>query len=454
MRQASHFHPEEPFARACHSVAHALATETLRKPLQENARLAIYGLLEARLVSPDLAVLGGLVETSWPAVADGGPWLNRPMRENFGLQQPERDIGTTAHDFCQAFGHKQVVVTWPRKLGGTPAIPSRWIVRLRMVLQALGLEEKRQLNDELPKLARALDRQEAFRPSQRPKPRPPVHMRPKSFSVTAVETLVRDSYAIYAKRILELEPLPELNEEVDASLRGNLIHEALRLWAGMGRATSAQENIDWLLAKGNEVFAPYMHLPEVKRFWWPRFVRMAKDFAERDFDLRADVLTTLTETKAHHEFDVYGVMHKLTARADRIDVQPGRSIAIYDYKSGRIPSPKEIQSGFAPQLVLEAALAMLGGFGENLPMQVQDAAYLGVSGAANEKKHVSVADKDKSVAELASEHFQRFQKLLMRYLDPEVAYLPRHNLQKESGRSDFDHLSRFYEWRQSEGSGS
>jgi ATP-dependent helicase/nuclease subunit B len=132
----------------------------------------------------------------------------------------------------------------------------------------------------------------------------------------------------------------------------------------------------------------------------------------------------------------------------------GNRTAIYDYKSGAIPSQDQIHSGFAPQLVLESAMAMQGAFGREVPTTVQDAAYLGVSGSAKEKKHISVGNDDRSLAELAPEHFERFRKLLERYLDPDVAYLPRHNLQKETGYSNYDHLSRYYEWRQAEGSDS
>ena len=46
----------------------------------EHPRLFIWGLLEARLQSTDVMVLGGLVEDVWPAAADPGPWLSRPMR--------------------------------------------------------------------------------------------------------------------------------------------------------------------------------------------------------------------------------------------------------------------------------------------------------------------------------------------------------------------------------------
>lgn len=450
LRQASDAHPRETLARAAHTIIHAISTDVLRRPQIKGVRLAIYGLLEARLVSPDLAILGGLTEKSWPAVPDAGPWLNRPMRETFGLQQPERDIGTTAHDFCQALGHRRVIITWPRKLGGSPAIPSRWIVRLRMVLAALGLPMEQQLDESLPALACALDRPADFKPVSKPRPSPPVDWRPRSFSVTGVEKLVRDSYAIYAKRILELEPLPDLNTELDASLRGSLIHEALNVWARAGRVQTPEQNFQLLLSQGEQVFAPYMHMPEVSKFWWPRFRRMAEEFVQLDATLRAETEATLTEVNAKHEFPIAGVMHKLTARADRIDVQQGRRVTIYDYKSGAVPSGKQVKSGFAPQLPLEAALVQHGAFGGNVPLKVVDAAYVQVGGSAQGVAVKWATSEGGTIEELAAHQFAKLQELLAAYLDPGTAYLPRHNLQNEEEASDYDHLSRYQEWRQVE----
>ena len=46
----------------------------------------------------------------------------------------------------------------------------------------------------------------------------------------------------------------------------------------------------------------------------------------------------------------------VTAIADRIDeIEPG-GWEIIDYKTGRVPSPKELDKLFSPQLLLEAAM--------------------------------------------------------------------------------------------------
>ena len=67
----------------------------------EHPRVFIWGLLEARLQSVDLMVLGGLAETVWPPMADPGPWLSRPMRTKVGLPAPEEAVGQAAHDFAR-----------------------------------------------------------------------------------------------------------------------------------------------------------------------------------------------------------------------------------------------------------------------------------------------------------------------------------------------------------------
>ena len=97
----------------------------VRPRFGRHARLAILGLLEARLQHADLMILGGLNEGTWPPLVDTGPWLSRPMRRDFGLPQPERRIGLTAHDFVQAASGKQVVLTRSAKVDGAPTVPAR-----------------------------------------------------------------------------------------------------------------------------------------------------------------------------------------------------------------------------------------------------------------------------------------------------------------------------------------
>src|SRR6185437_6176268 len=89
--------------------------------------------IESRLQSVDRLVLGGLVEGVWPPEMRGDPWLSRPMRHELGLDLPERRIGLSAHDFAQALGAPEVILSRAAKLGGAPTVASRFVQRLAAV---------------------------------------------------------------------------------------------------------------------------------------------------------------------------------------------------------------------------------------------------------------------------------------------------------------------------------
>lgn len=436
---ASPHHPAGSLLRACASISWALRQETMRR-LPAATRLAIYGLAEARMISADLVVLGGLNEGIWPAAVDPGPWFNRSMRTALHLAQPERDIGMTAHDFVQNLLHGQAVVSWSRRVGTTPVMPSRWVLRLRALLEAGGVAADAQLEQSVVALAARLDVPGRNAAVSMPRPKPEPHLRPARFSVTEIERLIRDPYAIFAQRILELVPLPTLGTAAEPSLRGQMFHEALSRYVQQNGSGLAD-----LLAIGETVFAPSMAHPEVRHFWWPRFKRMARDFIAADAALMADVAARLVERSGHATFDIGGTEHTLTARADRLDVSTRGRVRFIDYKTGSLPSARQVESGLNPQLTLEAAILKHGSFGDTLPREVDDLIYIQISGGKPPVDVVRLAGKF-AVVDIPSQHFARLKVLLARYQEKDQAYLPRAVLFKERDTSDYDHLSRHAEW--------
>ena len=122
--------------------------------------MQILGPLEARLLSFDVVVLGGLNEGTWPVEVEADPWMSRPMRKIFGLPAPERRIGLAAHDFVQACGAAEVVLTRAERVEGAPTVPSRWLQRLDAVLRASPLKLRLKTRAELLHWQLALDRSE------------------------------------------------------------------------------------------------------------------------------------------------------------------------------------------------------------------------------------------------------------------------------------------------------
>ena len=206
-----------------------MADAALSPAAGRDPRIAIWGTLEARLQSVDLMVLGGLDEGVWPSDTRTDPFLSRAMRGEVGLPPPERRLGQAAHDFVQGAMAPRVIISRAEKRGGTPTVESRWLQRLEAVAGQAAMTAARERGDDLcgARPRHRLGEIGDERPMKKPEPKPPLAARPQGLSVTEIETLVRDPYAIYAKHVLGLEELEPLGRAPDYALRGSLIHEAL-----------------------------------------------------------------------------------------------------------------------------------------------------------------------------------------------------------------------------------
>jgi ATP-dependent helicase/nuclease subunit B len=425
-----------------------MAGRTVRPARDEQPRVRILGLLEARLVAHDLVVLGGLNEGVWPAATRTDPWLSRTMRADMALPVPERRIGLAAHDFAQALASPRAAVTRALKAGGAPTVPSRWLQRLAAVAGKDAMDAARARGDETLALVRALDRAEGEpRPIPRPEPRPPVAARPRRLSVTRVETLVRDPYSIYAQRVLRLDPFEAIAEPPGAAERGTLIHDALnRFVEAVDRGGPVEE--DALLAVGREVFAGIAALPELHAFWWPRFTRVARWYVGFEAGRRASGARIASEIAGELALALPGGPFTLTARADRIEQRGDGAFAVLDFKTGRAPSQKEVAVGFAPQLPLEAAIAMHGGFaGFAKGLTPAELTYVSLSGRDPPGCEMPRKPPEgETLEQFVARSLARLRDLLAKFDDPAVGYRSLAASQFRLRYGDYDHLARVKEW--------
>lgn len=433
------------FARAAAIIRHLLHSTALRPRNPRQSRLSILGLLEARLMRPDLVVLGGLNEGVWPGLPDAGPWLNRPMRDTLGMQQPERSIGQTAHDFVQGFGAPEVKLVWSRRIGDAPAIPSRWLLRLQMILKAAGLKDRLGTSSPWIALCRRLNEPASVTPHGKPRPKPPVAARPTRLSVTRIETLIRDPYAIYARHVLGLEPVDPIAASPDPSRRGIIFHGAIGDFLNAYPLALPPDPAAELIAFGDKHFAALKDHPDITSFWWPRFERIAHWLAAEEQAARASLQRVVAEVKGKLELQIAGATFLLTCRADRIDLLSDSTARITDYKTGSVPSMEQVKTGLAPQLTLQAAILEGGGFEAIGPVAASDLVYVKLGGGepAGEVKPVKL---DPDAMTVAHAHLAGLKKLLTQYSQPSQAYLPRALVEKEDEARDYDHLSRYREW--------
>jgi ATP-dependent helicase/nuclease subunit B len=447
IKQDAHRLPACDLLTAGMLILHALKGESFRKSGHTHPRLAIYGLLEARMIPADILIMGGLNETKWPAQPDPGTWLNRPMRDLLGLQQPEREIGVSAHDFVQTLCYNKVYLTWSKRIDGSPLVPSRWVLRLMTVLKVAGIEQGVAQDDQWLSLAKAIDESKTLSPIGKPKPTPPVTARPVRISVTEVEKLIRDPYSVYARKILKLDPLPPIARRPDAALRGLLFHAAINEWNEIVSKSALKNSLEILIQAGRKAFAPFLNDSEIANFWWPRFERMSKCLIEEEADFRKYLSQIYAEIIGKYEFKVNGIDHTLFGRADRIDLLNDGKTRVIDYKTGAPPSLQQITVGLSPQLTLEAAILKHGEFRGLKGSTTDSLYYVKIGGGSAPVEIISVKPTDGStINELAERHLAGLKTLLSNYQNENQFYLPRVAVLREENELDYDHLSRFREW--------
>ena len=421
-----------------------LAGRSVRADVRAHPHIAIWGTREARVQRADLVILGGLVEGVWPDPPPADPWLSRPMRQAAGLVLPERRVGLAAHDFQQAIAAPEVVLSRSLRNAEAETVPSRWLNRLTYLLRGLhatggpaALDAMAQRGAYWLQMAAQLEAPSTdIARAPRPAPCPPRSARPARLSVTEIQKLIRDPYSIYARHVLRLRPLDPLHPTADARMRGTILHRITERWlrakplGGEAEATAAAR----LVSIATDILAQDVPWPTARVLWQARIAKAAPWLAA--FEATRPDPPVVLETRAVWQVPGTGV--SLTGQPDRIDWLPDGRLHLIDYKSGSLPSAKEVLA-FDKQLPLLALMAEEGCFDPPGPANVGLASYIGLS-ATPEQRDIDIDPT------ILSEVRAGLVQLLAHYGTPEAGYSARVAPRSDRDRGDYDQLARLGEW--------
>ena len=201
-----------------------------------------------------------------------------------------------------------------------------------------------------------------------------------------------------------------------------------------------------LLALGEKHFAPLADYPEARAFWWPRYVRIARWFAAWDMERRSGLTALHAEIRGELTFPVGARQFTLSGIADRIEQRMDGSFAIVDYKTGQARTEKQVRTGLAPQLTLEAAILRGGGFKPIAGGSVSEIAYVTLKGGAEPGKPCPIDFKEGTPDAQADRALAKLKALAATFEDESKPYLSLVHPMWKTHYGDYDHLARVKEW--------
>ena len=435
------------------SLFFALCQQKIVRPPLSHPRLSVLSPIEARLMSADRVILAGLNEGGWPQQAQPDQWMGNAMRRQLGLPDRTSRLGLSAHDFYSHLGHDEVILTRASRQNNSLTSPSRWLMRMDAVLAATKLDSH--LKTTPPDwLARILEAQQkrqahAIKP---PAPKPPLSARPRFLSATDFDKWIDDPYSLYAKRILKLRALHQVDEPPGALLRGNLFHNILEEFmvkAGEGPLGDGASALFDSIADRH--FKQWSHYPQITLFWRPRLERIKEWFLAQEAERRSKKVKSSIEKTGYMRFDMPGGEVQLQARADRIDRSADGRFEIIDYKTGQAPNKSKVVAGRRTQLLVEAAILHAGGYdlddavsGQNPNPEIEAVSYWQLSGRRDQPviQTQITADKIDPV-----EILNQITSLIRYYDDADTPYDVEPHPAARPDFSETRHLSRVREWR-------
>ncbi|MCZ8370460.1 MAG: double-strand break repair protein AddB [Porphyrobacter sp.] len=428
----------------------AMEAVAVRPGYGGHPRVAIYGLLEARMARADLVICAGLNEGSWPQPPVTDALLAPAILRALGIPGAEFRIGLAAHDLAGAMGAPQVVLSRSLRDAEGPTLPSRFLLRVEALLGDDLDREHRERT--IPAILPHVDRMRPPAPEYpRPAPDPAPALRDVPIKVTALDRLLGDPYQFYAQAILGLRQLQPLAADPfsDPALRGTLVHDILDKWH---KAKADQPSLAIAPFAAAHFERERVH-PLFRALWQPRLIAALERF-EQWIAAAQDEGRTVLATEISGEMEVDGV--KVQGRADRIDRLADGTLGIVDYKTGRVPTKDEVKAGFALQLGLLGLIAELGRFADKDSGKV-------VKGAASDFEYWSFKKDDGSFGkrekpmkvgkaktgltpeEFLPHHRDKLRFAIREYIKGRKPFLARENPDYK-GYTEYDQLMRLEEW--------
>lgn len=347
---------------------------------------------DAALINYDLVIISDMNENKYPRSNIPSPWLNFQMQNELGLDSKLSDIGNTLYEFYLNLSNEKVILTRSKIVAGMQTIQSPFILNLKYILK----------NRFVTKIAAKEQAAETTESSQSDIAISTTF--PKKISATDIETLIRSPYNFYAKKILNLRKIDDISDKPNLADFGNFFHKITEDYTN----NFPKQSIEDLSNK----YLEEIDIPQYsKNAWKTKIMSIAPELVDFETRRREQIQSVHCEIKGSLELNIKGKKITIFAIADRIEIGKKGEAYIMDYKTGAIPTKKDITSGLSPQLLVEAVILAENGFG--IPVKkIEKIIYVKIN---SHSPYINTTEIELSKDDI-QEHKQGITSLLEHYI--------------------------------------
>jgi len=280
----------------------------------------------------DAVLLLGCDADHLPGVADGGRWfndavrgaLNLPTRSTHAARQRDDLQALLALNGC-------VLVTWQKEQDGEARLLSPFLQMLRDSHEHAHGDDlaERELH---AYLAAEAAHHVALPQSEQPAPSVANEVVPAGVSISAYNSLVACPYQFYARHILRLNELDEVQEVIEKRDYGEHVHEILQRFHKRYPQVNGHPiaEMDAALRQiSEEVFADLLQQDFEARAWLARWFKSLPAYLEWQAENEMQGWR-YAESESAFDWELEGV--RLRGRIDRLDVRADEKLVL-DYKT-------------------------------------------------------------------------------------------------------------------------
>jgi ATP-dependent helicase/nuclease subunit B len=312
-------------------LAQQLDTETFRdSSIASTVRFT--HLAATRWRAFDAVLLLGCDADHLPSAANGGRWFNDAVRSSLNLPTRSTHATRQRDDLLALLAtNDTVLVTWQREQNGEARLLSPFLQMLRDEYERVHGDDLTER--ELHAYLAAEEMNDVMSPqSAQPAPSVTTESVPASISISAYNSLVACPYQFYARHILRLNELDEVQEVIEKSDYGERVHEILHRFHEHYPQVGGQDmaGMDAALRRiSEEVFADLLAHDFAARAWLARWYKSLPAYLEWQAGNEVQGWR-YTEAESKFDWPLEGV--RLRGRIDRLDIRADEKLVL-DYKT-------------------------------------------------------------------------------------------------------------------------